>query len=154
MEDLDVLVSEKALYIQTHIEPDVWIAGNEAYLRQLLLNLFDNACKYNRQSGQVTVSIKRLTLQSVLTVSNTGIPMASEHADRVFDRFYRGDAAHGRNIDGCGLGLTIAREIAKAHHASLEILPCEEEWTSFALTFEALETPINIKPDEQACDPS
>ena len=101
------------------------VRGDRMRLRQLLLNLADNAVKYNQPGGTVEISLRLLEESAVCSITNTGPSLPSELAARVFDRFFRGDPSHNRNIEGSGLGLSIAKCIVEAHHGeiSYEVLP-------------------------------
>ena len=101
------------------------IRGDRMRLRQLLLNLADNAVKYNQRGGTVEMSLCMRNGIAVLMISNTGLPLPPELAGRVFERFFRGDPSHNRAIEGSGLGLSIAKSIVEAHRGDIryEILP-------------------------------
>ncbi len=98
------------------------ISGDRHRLRQLLLNLLDNAIKYNQPGGLVEMALRERTgVLAELTLKNTGPGIASAQIPRVFDRFYRGEESHCKAVDGCGLGLSIAQWIASAHNGSIQI---------------------------------
>jgi signal transduction histidine kinase len=97
------------------------ILGDRHRLRQLLLNLTDNAIKYNQPKGTVTLSLSAPDGNAEVSIANTGPGIAPEFLNRVFDPFFRGDASHSQTIEGCGLGLSIARWIAVAHDGGIEI---------------------------------
>jgi signal transduction histidine kinase len=97
------------------------IVGDRHRLRQLLLNLTDNAIKYNQPQGTVSLSLVRAGQQAELTIANTGPGIAADVLSRVFDPFFRGDASHSDAVEGCGLGLSIARWIVTAHSGTIEI---------------------------------
>ncbi len=99
----------------------ITLRGSRHRLRQLLLNLADNAIKYNDCGGTVELSLRREGETAVLRISNTGAGITPDVLPQVFDRFFRGDASHNSSIDGCGLGLCIAQWIAHAHNGSIEI---------------------------------
>lgn len=100
------------------------VRGDRHRLRQVLLNLVDNASKYNEVNGRLTLSLRREDGQAVVTVTNTGPGLAPEQLARLFDRFYRGDAPRRTRADGCGLGLSIAQWIVVAHGGTIAIA-CE-----------------------------
>jgi two-component system heavy metal sensor histidine kinase CusS len=84
-------------------------------LRQLLLNLADNAVKHNRGGGNVRMSLVQEGQHAVFSIRNTGPLLPPEQQARVFERFFRGDTAHGSETEGSGLGLSIAQSIVEAH---------------------------------------
>src|SRR5207253_2312949 len=106
----DALILAKPANISVTIfqcEP-AQILGDRHRLRQLLLNLADNAIKYNQPGGSVEFSLQRDGANVELKISNTGAGITPEILPHVFDRFFRGDASHNTTVDGCGLGLSIA----------------------------------------------
>ncbi len=105
----------------SHCEP-VLVEGDRHRLRQLLLNLTDNAIKYNQSSGSIEFSLRREGRTAVFQISNTGAGLAAEFQPRVFERFFRGDQSHGRYPDGCGLGLSIAQWIVHAHKGEIRFV--------------------------------
>ena len=100
---------------------EISLAGDRHRLRQLLLNLTDNAIKYNQPKGVVKIELRREEKFAELKIANTGPGIPSELLGRVFDRFFRGDASHGNTVDGCGLGLSIAQWIVTAHSGTITI---------------------------------
>jgi len=88
-------------------------------LREILDNLLGNALRHTRAGGTVTVTTRTRTHALEITVSDTGDGIAAEHLPHVFDRFYRADPARSRATGGSGIGLTIARALARAHHGDL-----------------------------------
>ena len=106
------------------------LQGDRHRLRQLLLNLTDNAIKYNEPKGSVTIDLHRSNGTVELTIANTGPGIAADLQPRVFDRFFRGDASHNNAEDGCGLGLSIAQWIVTAHGGSIRITSQPEKLTT------------------------
>lgn len=103
----------------------VSVSGDNMRLRQLLLNLADNAVKYNKRGGSIEMSLVRQNDDAVFTLTNTGMALPAELRTRVFERFFRGDLAHNSAIEGSGLGLSIAKSIVEAHQGGIgyEVLP-------------------------------
>lgn len=100
---------------------EVSVSGDRHRLRQLLLNLTDNAIKYNQPGGSVTIDLHRNERFAELEIANTGAGIPAVLQPRVFDRFFRGDAAHGDAVDGCGLGLSISQWIVHAHKGVIQV---------------------------------
>ncbi len=100
---------------------EVCVRGDRHRLRQLLLNLTDNAIKYNQPEGTVTISLARVGDLARLAVANTGPGIPEELRSRVFERFFRADPSHGAEVEGCGLGLSICQWIVHAHGGSIRI---------------------------------
>ena len=100
-------------------------------MRQLLLNLADNAIKYNQPGGTVEIILRRAdSATAELIVANTGAGIATEALPHVFDRFFRGDASHNNAVEGCGLGLSIAKWIATAHNGTVAIKSMPDKLTT------------------------
>lgn len=104
----------------TALEPTI-VIGDADRLKQLLLNLVDNAVKYTPQGGRVSASLRQADGLAEVIIRDTGIGIAPEDLPRVFDRFYRADAARTRDPDGTGLGLPLARWIVDQHGGTLEL---------------------------------
>ena len=117
-----------------HIEPDVFWHCDQTLAVQLIHNLFENAQKYNMARGWIRVALMREQAQFRLTVENPCLHIPPELADHAFDRFYRGDASHGRQIDGLGLGLSICAEIARIHQGRLTLRITEKKTVLLTLT--------------------
>ncbi len=90
-------------------------------LRQMLLNLTDNAIKYNETDGHVTLALTRRNGDAEFAISNSGPGIPPEKLPRVFDRFFRGDTSHSSQVEGCGLGLPIAQRIVQAHQGTIRL---------------------------------
>jgi signal transduction histidine kinase len=128
--DGQILAEASGLRVKLHRCEPVSILGNPHRLRQLLLNLVDNAVKYNLPGGAITMALARINEKAEFTISNTGPGIPDEALPRVFDRFFRGDAAHNGNVEGCGLGLSIAQWIASAHNGTIDIECSPEKVTT------------------------
>lgn len=99
----------------------VILNGIPQLLYSMVYNLCDNAIKYNRENGKVTVSVERQGNTVRLAVTDTGIGIAPEHQERIFERFYRVDKSHSKAAGGTGLGLSIVKHAARIHHAKIEV---------------------------------
>ncbi len=119
--DAQLLAQASGLGVELPICEKASVRGDAHRLRQLLLNLADNAVKYNQPGGSVTMALRRAGDSAEFTIANTGPGIPAEALPRVFDRFFRGDPAHGKDVDGCGLGLSIAQWIVSVHKGSIQI---------------------------------
>ena len=122
--DVQVLVS--------HIEPAT-VRGDELRLRELLLNLVDNAVKYSHAGGKVEIALTLEGQEARLVVSDQGIGMTAEERMHIFDRFFRAEAARSHSPKGTGLGLSICKWIAEAHHGRLEVESSPGQGSRFTL---------------------
>ncbi len=132
-EDAEIMAAEAKLTLRSELAEDVIAPGDAPLLRRSVMNLIDNAIKYNRPGGTVILSAARENGNAVVSVRNTGPGLAEESREQVFDRFYRGDLSHHREPPGHGLGLSIAREVARAHGGDVVLGESNAEWTEFSL---------------------
>jgi heavy metal sensor kinase len=119
--DAQILAQARDIRVNLTACEDVTIRGDRHRLRQLLLNLTDNAIKYNEPGGQVDISLRRGNVTADLSISNTGRGISPEYLPRVFERFFRGDPEQTTNVEGCGLGLALAEWIVQAHAGHIEL---------------------------------
>ncbi len=106
-------------------------------MEQVTLILMDNALKYNRADGRITVRLARHDAQARLEVQDTGIGIPAHHLPHLGERFYRVDKARSREAGGAGLGLSIARGIAATHHGTLTLVSVPDQGTTATLTLPA-----------------
>ena len=106
-----------------------------AILDEMVYNLCENAVKYNRPGGSVTVTVHSDAAHVTLEVADTGIGIAPEHHSRVFERFYRVDKSHSKEIGGTGLGLSIVKHGAAFHHAQVELESALDKGTTVRIIF-------------------
>jgi len=119
--DVEVLCQEKGLSCQLGQTQDSVIKGDEARLRELLMNLLDNAIRYTPAPGIVSISLRLEGQMAVVAVTDTGIGIPAEDIPFIFERFYRVDKSRSRAEGGTGLGLAICRHIAEAHGGKIEV---------------------------------
>lgn len=116
-----------------HIEP-LQIMGDPQQIKQLLDNLIDNAIKFTPEGGQVTLNMQRVDRTARIEVTDTGIGIAPEHQAAIFNRFYQADTSRMQDgTGGFGLGLSIARWIAEAHHGSVEVRSLLGQGSTFSV---------------------
>lgn len=97
------------------------IFGVRQYLHEIIYNLCDNAIRYNKENGKVSINIKAKGSKAIITVSDTGIGIPEEHQSRIFERFYRVDKSHSKETGGTGLGLSIVKHAVAAHGGSISL---------------------------------
>ncbi|MEQ8175432.1 MAG: ATP-binding protein [Syntrophomonadaceae bacterium] len=135
-----VLPFEPVLYEQhktldSEIEPDLYINGDESRLKQLVGILLDNACKYADEHGTITVRLFKKAGEVVLSVNNTGGTIPEDQIEHIFERFYRVDKSRARQEGGYGLGLAIAETIAQIHQAPIGVESSPDQGTTFSVVF-------------------
>ena len=124
------------------VEPAL-ILGDEWRLRELLLNIVDNAVKYSQQTGTVTLSLVKDHNMARISVRDYGIGIAPEDQALIFDRFYRADAARAHAQKGTGLGLSICKWIVEAHHGHIEVESRFGEGSCFTVVLPLAPTPVS-----------
>ena len=119
------------------------VSGISQLLTEMITNLCDNAIKYNQPGGRVDVTISSSEEATRLSVADTGIGIAKEYQDRVFERFFRVDKNSSSDVGGTGLGLSIVKHGAKFHNANVELESEPGEGTTITLVF-----PVKEKTEE------
>jgi two-component system, OmpR family, sensor kinase len=128
----------KNISLCSSIAPELPLRADEALLRRMLLNLLDNAIKYTPEGGKISLDCQKRGDEYVISVTDTGKGIPPEMQQRVFERFFRVDRARARENDrhgGAGLGLSIARWIAEAHHGKLELTKSDPSGSTFSVMF-------------------
>lgn len=136
VDDLSALPDSASLAVETDFPPDVHIAGERRYTALILQNLLENAHKYNRPGGRIRLAVRLENNDVVFSVGNTGRAIPPAAQAHIFERFHRG--ALGENIPGYGLGLNLAREIARLHNGDLVLTRSDDTWTEFTARFHAM----------------
>lgn len=109
------------------------ITGSYVLLYRAVYNLVENAIKYNRPNGSVTVSVKEKNGQAMILVKDTGIGISPENQKKIFDPFFRVDKSRSRAMGGAGLGLALVDSIAKEHGGTVNVLESSETGSTIAL---------------------
>jgi len=117
---LTTVADEKTVSLSEKTQP-IQILANPSMAYELVYNLCDNAIKYNNPNGTVSVTLVQVENNAVITVSDTGIGIAEEHLDRIFERFYRVDKSRSKQTGGTGLGLSIVKHIAESLKGTISI---------------------------------
>ncbi|MBQ9764931.1 MAG: ATP-binding protein [Lachnospiraceae bacterium] len=126
--------AKRGIVLKLSGEPAI-VSGVTVILDEMISNLCDNAIKYNKENGTVIVNISNTENGVSITVSDTGIGIPKEHLNRVFERFYRVDKSHSKQIGGTGLGLSIVKHAAIFHNAEFSIESEVGVGTSITISF-------------------
>jgi heavy metal sensor kinase len=133
-EDAKLLAKSKDIDVRLlHAEP-LNIHGDATRLRQLFLNLIENAIKYTLPHGSVKLSLENQNGRAIFTVKDTGIGIQKKHHTKIFDRFFRVEGNAAGSATGSGLGLSIAKWVAEAHHGSIVIKSREKRGSTFIVS--------------------
>ena len=136
-ESLSIKADEKKIkcIIKKGCELPLTVFADKEKIRQVLINLIDNALKYGRQNGIIEGSAYKIDGKKVLVeISDDGHGIAEEHLPRIFERFYRTDLARTRKVGGSGLGLSIAKHILEAHNETIHVRSKTDVGTTFGFT--------------------
>lgn len=136
IEDARVLATETRLQFDLQIPPHLSLAADRALLHTALFNLIGNAVKYNEPNGRVEIRLRAERDQIVFTVGNSGPGIPTADQPKIFARFFRVAPADQSRADGIGLGLSLAREIIRAHGGDLTLAESRAGWTSFVAKFD------------------
>lgn len=120
-EDSEIIAMKKQIRIELLSNEDLTVLGDKIRLRQLFLNLIENAIKFTPEHGKVTLSLEHRDGLARVQVHDTGIGIPRDEQGKIFDRFYRADKARTHELGGSGLGLSIAKWIADLHKGKIEV---------------------------------
>lgn len=112
------------------------VYGNPSLLEEMVYNLIDNAIRYNKENGEVTVSTASSENKAFLTVEDTGIGIPKKYQSRIFERFFRVDKSRSKETGGTGLGLAIVKHIAQTHNATINLYSVEDVGTTIQIEFQ------------------
>jgi signal transduction histidine kinase len=129
---LSVAAAERKVTLQNIVAKDAEVSADPHRLMQMLTNLIDNAVKFNREGGTVTIEHQRADVD-IIRVIDTGEGIPAQHLDRLFERFYRVDRARSRNLGGTGLGLAIVKHLARAHGGDVGVTSRVGEGSQFTI---------------------
>jgi heavy metal sensor kinase len=138
-EDLELLAPH--LEVKTEIAPQLRVQGDRDLLTQVLQNLISNAIKYNFPNGWIQIYTRQQQASVLVTITNSSKNIPLSDQERIFERFHRGDPARTRKVEGTGLGLSLSREITRAHGGDLTLDSTLSNQTAFTLTL-----PLESKP--------
>ena len=125
---------EEGKNLDMEIPDGIEYTGDEEMIKQLAVILLSNAEKYSDDGGRIRISLEAKGDKRVLKVHNTGPAIPPEAQQRIFDRFYRVDSSHNREVEGNGLGLAIAQSIVSVHKGKITVHSAEGEGTEFTVT--------------------
>jgi two-component system OmpR family sensor kinase len=134
------LSSSRGVDLGVDVEQHLYIKANEGHLRRVLSNVVDNALKYTPEGGQVSIEVRRSDTSIEVRIADTGCGVPADALEHIFERFYR--VAGHRETAGVGLGLSIARALARINGGTVEVKSTEGKGSCFTLRFPASEAPL------------
>jgi heavy metal sensor kinase len=132
-EQMNLLAEDKNVSVECDSTRGVAVQGDRARLKQVIVNLLDNAIKYTPSGGRVRLSVRREANFAILEVADNGVGIPAEALPHVFKRFYRVDGSRSREQGGAGLGLAIVKSICSAHGADLEVISTPGKGSCFRM---------------------
>ena len=139
VEQMEPLAEDKALVLNCRTNPNVMVEANETRLKQVVVNLIDNAIKYTPEGGKITVQVRAEGNEAILEVIDNGIGIAETALPHVFKRFYRSEQVQARRARGTGLGLSMVQSILEAHGGSVSVESRENEGSTFRVRLPRLD---------------
>jgi two-component system, OmpR family, sensor kinase len=130
-DQMRLLAEEKHIHLDCNGAEAVEVDADPARLKQVVVNLLDNAIKYTPESGRVSISVMKQDGRAVFEIADTGIGISPDDLPHIFDRFYRADKARSRQMGGTGLGLSIVRSICLAHDGQVKVESIEGQGSVF-----------------------
>jgi heavy metal sensor kinase len=142
-DQMSLLAEDKHIQVACQAAKDVWVEGDRSRLKQVVVNLLDNAIKYTSEGGTVHMTVAAQESKAVLEVSDTGMGIPPEALPRVFERFFRVDAARSRDQGGAGLGLSIVKSICTAHQGRVAASSTFGQGSRFRVELPLVSAPTN-----------
>src|SRR6266404_4927373 len=134
LDDLATLLDQVDMRIEQKLPAKIYVVGERRYTSLIVQNLLENAGKYNRSGGRIKIEAQEKNGEVIVTVGNTGEPIAPSEQEHIFERFHRGSE---KSASGHGLGLSLARQLARLHGGDLRLVHSGDDWTEFEIRFPA-----------------
>src|SRR5262249_10132990 len=134
---------DKNVRVSCSAAKEVWVEGDRARMKQVVVNLLDNAIKYTPPGGTVDLTVSARQHNALLEVADTGMGIPPEALPRIFERFFRVDDARSREGGGAGLGLSIVKSICAAHHGRVEATSTPGRGSTFLVELPLAAAPAN-----------
>jgi signal transduction histidine kinase len=128
---MSLLAEDKEISVNCNVEQEAVVEGDRARIKQVVVNLLDNAIKYTPPGGSIQLNVRARDGKAVLEVLDTGIGIPAAALPHVFERFFRVDKARSRELGGAGLGLAIVKSICTAHGGQIDAKSAEGQGSRF-----------------------
>jgi heavy metal sensor kinase len=132
--NIEALAQDKGIKFTVDANETLTVSGDKVKLRQLFINILENAVRYTPAEGNIVVSLVQKDANAVVSIADTGIGIPPEHLPHIFERFYRVDKARARADGGVGLGLSIAKIIAESHKGTIAVASDVGKGTTFTIS--------------------
>ena len=144
--------AQQGVWLDNQILEDFYVTADRRRLEQILVNLVDNAIKFNFSGGSVTIKAEdaEASCAQIIRVRDTGAGIGAEHLPRVFERFYRVDRARSREVGGTGLGLAIVKHLARAHGGEAYVTSETGQGSEFSIKLPR----VHVTENETSCSPN
>ena len=139
IDDLGAIPDGPSPAVESDLPEALWIRGEKRFASLILQNLLENARKYNRPGGRIRIAARAEGGWAVVLIGNSGQPIPVSAQAHIFERFHRG--AMGENVPGHGIGLNLARELARLHGGELVLARSQDDWTEFEVRFRMADAP-------------
>lgn len=139
IDDFSAQPDADSMVLSARYPPALMVSGEQKYISLIVWNLIDNARKYNRPGGRIDISAQEQNGETRIRIGNNGHTIGGDGQLHIFERFHR--ASMGENIPGYGLGLNLARELARLHHGDVILLQSKDDWTEFEVRFRTAHSP-------------
>lgn len=123
--------SKVNILVESEVDEKIQVFGDEERLKQVIINLIDNAIKYSNENGKIIIGIEKIEKEIKISVSDNGIGIPKDDLPRIFERFYRVDKTRSRDMGGSGLGLSIVKHILELHNSTVKVESEEGKGTRF-----------------------
>ena len=132
-DQMSLLAEDKGISVNCNVEQEVNVEGDRARIKQVVVNLLDNAIKYTPPGGSIHLNVHARDRKAILEVVDTGIGIPAVALPHLFERFFRVDGARSREVGGAGLGLAIVKSICTAHGGQVEVESAEGRGSRFTV---------------------
>jgi signal transduction histidine kinase len=133
LDDLNALPDSPNVKIEKKFPANLYVAGEKRYTSLIVQNLLENARRYNRPGGRMEVTAHNHSNDVVMRVGNNGVPIPPDEQPHIFERFHRGSTRSV--VSGHGIGLNLARSLARLHGGDLHLVCSQNDWTEFEVRF-------------------
>lgn len=148
-DQMSLLAEVKSIVLSIEARDSVKVTGDATRLKQVVVNLVDNAIKYTPEGGKISIIISEIDRKACFSITDTGIGIPAESLPHIFERFYRADKARTREEGGAGLGLSIVRSIVQAQGGTVEVDSTEGKGTTFRVLMPLAEVNYETYPRQE-----